>query len=68
MYAIIKSYDKDVNTFLAAIARLSIPMQQVLVFCSNPFPDFVVVSEREYVEAAAGWFAFLAHPSHESIG
>jgi hypothetical protein len=42
-------------------------MQQDLAFCSNPFPDFVVVSEREYDKAAAGMLAFLAQHSHESI-
>jgi hypothetical protein len=42
-------------------------MQQVLAFCSNPFPDFVVFSERKYDKAAAGMLAFLAQPCHESI-
>ncbi len=50
MYAIIKSYDKDINTFFffAEIARLSIPIQQVLVFCSK--------NTREGVECVPlGW-------------
>ena len=47
MYMICRGFYRSTYLLFAAIARLSIPLQQDLAFLGYSFPNFLSVSERK---------------------